>query len=114
MKNIKHATLLVVGYGLWVAFFTSLVITRYEGHQKVLAEQAQSNQTQLVNNTEKTLQGKVSAAQAEAKSLQTQAISAKQQVSQDNSQACADLKQVQSLLAKNKLSVPVDIPSFCN
>jgi uncharacterized protein YlxW (UPF0749 family) len=109
MKNTFKVSGLVLGYVLLVGFFASIVISNYKNHQQVLAAQ-NSSQTQLVNSRESALQKQVSAAQALVKASQQQLS----QASNDKSQACADLAQVQSLLAHNKLSVPVDIPSFCN
>jgi hypothetical protein len=109
MKNTIKVSGLVLGYVLLAGFFASLVIGSYKNHQQVLAAK-DTQQTQLINQTESNLQKQVSQAQALLKSSQAQLSN----LSSDKSQACADLFQVQGLLAKNKLSVPVDIPSFCN
>jgi peptidoglycan hydrolase CwlO-like protein len=108
-KTVLQNAGLITGYLLLAVILAAVVVSKYDAHQQVLADQNNS-QTQAVNSKETALQKQVAAAQALVKSSQTQLSN----LSADKQQACADLVQVQSVLAKQKLSVPVDIPSFCN
>lgn len=110
MKNIIKSSGLLLGYVLLGVFFTSIVVSKYESNQQVQAS-ANSQQTQLVNKTESSLQAKVAAAQATVKSLSAQVTAAKQQVSESNQLACADLTTANNQLSKYHLQAT--LPSFC-
>lgn len=103
---MKKKILIMLGVLAWVIAGADLATNMYVNHQKVLALQNTNQQTQLVNKQEAALEQQLQTAKS-------QVLADDQKLTATTKEACGDLVQVQTLLARNKLSVPVSIPSFC-
>ena len=104
---MKYKYMLIsAGIVAWVVAGADLATNVYVNHQKVLALQNTKQQTQMVNKQETALEQQLQTAQS-------QVVADDTKLTATTKEACSDLVQVQTLLARNKLSVPVSIPSFC-